>query len=81
MISFDNTEIAFSGKSRSDLNRSYWLFKLISNSVFVNIGKSLTTFAIKSHLPIKAIIKATILKQFVGGENIDECAETIEQTW
>ena len=79
MISFDNTEIAFSGKNGNDLNRSYWLFKLISNSTFVNIGKSLTTFAIKSHLPITAIIKATIFKQFVGGENIEECTKTVEQ--
>ena len=28
MISFDNTEIAFQGKTKKDLNRAYWLFKL-----------------------------------------------------
>ncbi len=78
MVSFDNTEIAFSGKTNSDLRRSYWLFKLIGNPAFVRMGKSLTTFAIKTHLPIKGIIKATIFKQFVGGENIEECSRTIE---
>ena len=77
MLSFDNTEIAFSGKSTTDLNRSYWLFKLVSNSSFVNIGKSLTTFAIKARLPIKSIIKATIFKQFCGGETIEECDKTV----
>lgn len=78
MFSFDNTEIAFSGKSDGDLERSYWLFKLIGNPAIVNIGQALSTFAINTHLPIKGIIKATIFKQFVGGENITECNKTIE---
>jgi len=78
MISFDNTEVAFSGKSPGDLNRSYWLFKLITNSAFVNMGKVLTTFAIQLHLPIKGLIKATIFKQFCGGENMEECNKTID---
>jgi len=77
MLSFNNTEIAFSGKTKNDLNRSYWLFKMVSNSTFVNLGKSLTTFAINTHLPIKGMIKATIFKQFCGGETIEECDKTI----
>lgn len=79
MLSFNNTEVAFSGKSNSDLNRSYWLFKMVSNSTFVNIGKSLTTFAIKTHLPIKGLIKATIFRQFCGGETIEECDRAINE--
>jgi len=79
MISFDNTEIAFSGKTKNDLNRSYWLFKLVSNPAFVNIGKGLTNFAIKAHLPIKGLIKATIFKQFCGGETISECNTKVNE--
>lgn len=78
MLSFDNTAIAFSGKTDNDLKRSYWLFKMVSNPGLVNFGKSFTDFAIKAHLPINSIIKATIFKQFCGGENIDECLLTIE---
>lgn len=78
MVSFDNTEIAFSGKSDSDLRRSYWLFKMISSPTFVNIGKGLTNFALAIHLPIKWAIKPTIFRQFVGGENIEECKRTVE---
>lgn len=77
MISFDNTEVAFSGKTNKDLERSYWLFRLVSNTTFVNIGKSLTSFAIQTHLPIKGMIKATIFKQFCGGETIEECEKTV----
>jgi proline dehydrogenase len=79
MLSFDNTEISFSGKSNKDLNRSYWLFKMVSNKTFVSIGKSLTTFAINTHLPIKGLIKATIFKQFCGGETIEECDKAIKE--
>ena len=78
MLSFNNTEIAFSGKTNKDLNRSYWLFKMVSNPFFVNIGKVFTNFAIKINLPIKGIIKSTIFKQFCGGETIQECDNTIK---
>lgn len=77
-ISFDNTEIAFASKSDADLNRSYMLFTLVGRTSWVKIGRSLTNIALGMHLPINGLIKATIFKQFCGGENIDDCANTIE---
>jgi proline dehydrogenase len=77
MISFDNTETAFSGKTGKDLNRSYWLFKLVGNPAVVNFGKSMTSLALALRLPIRGLIKATIFRQFVGGEDILECTQTI----
>ena len=79
MLSFNNTEIAFSGKTKNDLNRSYWLFKMVSNPTLVNIGQVFTNFAIKTFLPIKGLIKATIFKQFCGGETIKDCDKTIKE--
>lgn len=79
MISFDNTAVAFSGKTDSDLRRSYWLFRMIGSPAFVNMGKALATFAINFRLPVKGIIKATIFKQFVGGETIEECSRTVAE--
>lgn len=77
MISFDNTEIAFKGKSNKDLKRAHQLFGLIANPKLVKIGGKLTNLALKLHLPIKGIIKKTIFKQFCGGETISECNKTI----
>ncbi len=77
-ISFDNTEIAFSGMSNADLNRAYWLFKVININLLVKIGPPITNAAIKIGLPIAPLIRATIFKQFCGGESISDCAETIE---
>ncbi len=78
MLSFDNTEIAFASKNNKDLNRSYWLFKLIGNPLLVSIGKGLTGLALGIHFPIRPFIKPTIFRQFCGGENISECERTIE---
>jgi proline dehydrogenase len=77
MISFDNTEVAFSSKSNRDLKRAYWLFKIIASPFMVKVGKGATNMALKLRLPISAPIKATIFRQFCGGETIAECDRTI----
>ena len=77
MISFDNTENAFKGKTNADLNRSYWLFKLIGNPALVKMGASLGPMAL--NMGFKNLIKSTIFKQFVGGENINDCALTVKE--
>ncbi len=75
-VSFDNTEVAFSSKSNGDLKRAYWLFRIIGNPAMSIAGKQLTKVALALNLPIKGMIKATIFKQFCGGETIADCAET-----
>lgn len=77
-LSFENTEIAFRHSTNTDLNRAYWLFKVINVNFLVKIGPPITNFAVKIGLPIKGLIKATIFKHFCGGETIDECAKTIK---
>jgi len=80
-LSFENTEIAFKHASNADLNRAYWLFKAINNNFLVKIGPGMTNFAMNIGLPIKGIIKATIFKQFCGGETIAECDATIKNLY
>ncbi|HVW96229.1 MAG TPA: proline dehydrogenase family protein [Mucilaginibacter sp.] len=77
-LSFEDTEIAFRHSSNSDLNRAYWLFKVINVNFLVKIGPPVTNFAIKLGLPIKGLIRATIFKHFCGGETITECNKTIK---
>ena len=76
-LSFDNTAIAFSSKTDKDLTLSYWLFKVINSNFLVKIGPPITTFAMNIGLPISPIIRATIFKQFCGGESISDCEKTI----
>jgi proline dehydrogenase len=77
MISFDNTENAFKAKSNNDLNRSYWLFKLISNPALVKLGAKTAPLALS--IGFKGLFKSTIFKQFVGGETINDCDKTIKE--
>jgi proline dehydrogenase len=77
MISFENTENAFKAKSNTELKRSYWLFKLIGNPLLVNMGAALGPLSLK--IGFKGLIKNTIFKQFVGGENINDCGHAITQ--
>ncbi len=76
MISFNNTQIAFEYKSDKELRKAYWLFKLVGSPALVKVGKWLTHFALKTHLPVKGMIKKTIFQQFCGGETISECVPT-----
>lgn len=77
MVSFDNTEIAFSHKTKAELNRGYLLFKLVGSSTLVSMGKLGLRIALWLHLPINKIVRKTVFAHFCGGENIPECESTI----
>ncbi|HRE74184.1 MAG TPA: proline dehydrogenase family protein [Flavobacteriales bacterium] len=77
MISFENTEIAFSGKSDKDLRRAYMLFRLIGRPWMVRLGKTMTNLALAMRLPIRGIVKRTIFRHFCGGETIEECESRV----
>lgn len=77
MISFENTEIAFSYKSNKDLKRAHRLFKLVGKPWLVRFGKWITPLAFKLKLPISGLIKSTIFRQFCGGESTRDCDAAI----
>jgi proline dehydrogenase len=66
---FDNTQVAFSLKSDTELKRAYFLFKLIGSQPLVKIGTAVTHFALKAHLPVEGLIRATVFDHFCGGVN------------
>ena len=76
---FDNTEIAFALKSDSELERAYFLFKMISIEPLVKIGTAATNFALKAHLPVEGLIRSTVFDHFCGGINEEDCLPVIEK--
>ena len=78
---FDNTEIAFSLKSDSELERAYFLFKMISHQPLVRIGTAATNFALKANLPVEGLIRATVFDHFCGGVNEDDCLSVIDKMY
>ena len=71
-VSFDNTEVAFGGKDDDELQKSAWLFRIMSNSTIVDIGSHITQLALQIGLPVQSILKSTIYEHFCGGENLPE---------
>lgn len=73
-ISFENTEFAFEYKTKKQLKKARFLFKLMGKSWIVKVGARLAPWAIRVGLPIKGIIRRTIFTQFLGGETLEETA-------
>ena len=80
-VDFNNTEIAFHLKSDSDLERAYFLFKMISIEPLVRIGTAATNFALKAHLPVEGLIRSTVFDHFCGGVNEEDCVPTIDKMY
>ncbi|MAU26141.1 MAG: proline dehydrogenase [Muricauda sp.] len=76
---FEDTAIAFELKSDSELERAYFLFKLIANEPLVRIGTAVTNFAVKAHLPVEGLIRATVFDHFCGGVNEEDCMPVIDR--
>lgn len=79
MKRFENTEIAFQYKTNGELNKAYWLFKIVGSPVVVRIGKVLTHLALALRIPVAWAIKPTIYSHFCGGETIEESVPVIRK--
>lgn len=77
MLDFNNTEIAFSSKSKGELNNAYMLYTVMKYPWIVKFGKWASNVAIKIHFPLNWIVKPTLYKQFVGGETLEECRKIV----
>ena len=78
---FNNTQIAFALKSDSQLERAYFLFKMIKSEPLVKIGTAVTKFALKTHLPVEGLIRATVFDHFCGGVTEEDCMPTIDKMY
>ena len=78
---FENTATAFALKSDSELERAYFLFKMISNEPLVKMGSVITNFAFKAHLPVEGLIRATVFDHFCGGINERDCLPVVDRMW
>lgn len=76
---FNNTQVAFSLKSDTELERAYFLFKLIASEPLVKIGTAVTNFALKAHLPVESLIRATVFDHFCGGTTEDDCLTVVDK--
>ena len=78
---FDNTETAFRLKSDSELERAYFLFKMISIEPLVKIGTAATKFALNMRLPVEGLIRSTVFDHFCGGVNESDCMPVVDNLY
>ena len=78
---FENTSTAFTLKSDSELERAYFLFKMISSQPLVRIGTAATNFALKANLPVEGLIRSTVFDHFCGGVNEEDCLPVIDKLY
>jgi proline dehydrogenase len=78
---FNNTVVAFSLKSDTELDRAYFLFKMIASQPLVKIGTAVTNFALKLHLPVEGLIRATVFDHFCGGTTEEDCLKVVDKMY
>lgn len=78
---FEDTKTAFVLKSDTELDRAYFLFKMIQSEPLVRIGTAITNFALKAHMPVEHLIRASVFDHFCGGVNEEDCLPVIEKMY
>lgn len=72
MISFENTEIAFDIKSKPELRKAWWLFRVLQIHPLYIVLRGFMNFCIALKIPIGWIVKHTFFSQFCGGISLEE---------
>ena len=78
---FDDTATAFQLKTDSELERAYFLFRMIANEPLVRIGTAVTKFAINIHLPVEGLIRSTVFDHFCGGVSEKDCMPVVDNLY
>ena len=75
----DDTATAFATKTDAELERAYFLFRLIANQPLVRIGQQVATLALKTHLPVEGLIRSTVFDHFCAGTTVEESTKVVEK--
>tara|TARA_R110002073_G_scaffold72537_1_gene177731 strand:- start:772631 stop:773794 length:1164 start_codon:yes stop_codon:yes gene_type:complete len=78
---FEDTKTAFALKTDAELDRAYFLFKMIQSEPLVRIGTAITNFALKAHMPVEQLIRASVFDHFCGGVNEVDCLPVIDKMY
>ncbi len=78
MLDFNNTEIAFAGKTDTQLRKAYFLFSMMNKAWLVRISSKLGLWAMSCRLPIEPMVRYTMFAQFCGGEDLEDCQPAVD---
>lgn len=75
---FDDVKIAFEYRDNKGLQLSRLIYKAINSPFITRTGILLTRAAFWLGLPLKAVFRNTLFKQFCGGTSLQEACRTAE---
>ena len=78
---FNHTQEIFKHKSNWQLQKEYWLLKLLFSKRILNIDASLIEKILKSNFPIHWFIGPSVYKKFCSGETIESALEVVQHNW
>lgn len=78
IVHFDDTAVAFSYKSDSQLKKAHLIFSLVNHPMISAIATSMAKVSLTLRLPVKGLIRATVFEHFCGGETIDQSEKTVQ---
>jgi proline dehydrogenase len=79
ILSFDDTAVAFAGKSDAELMRTWKTFRKINSPFLSKVGPWLVTLAFKLRLPVEGIVRRTIFDVFCGGTSLADTVKKQEE--
>jgi proline dehydrogenase len=77
-VHFDDTSVAFSYKSDSELKKANFIFTLVNHPAISKLATGAARLGLALHLPIKGLIRSSVFSHFCGGETIDQSEKTIQ---
>ena len=78
-VHFDDTAVAFSYKTDSNLKKANFIFTVVNHPAISSMATAAVKLGLALGLPIKGLIKSTVFYHFCGGETIEKSEETIQR--
>jgi proline dehydrogenase len=79
MVSFENTEVALADLNDRQLEKAFFLFKIVKFPFLVKSGSLLVRMARFLKIPLKWAIGKAFFEHFCGGETLEQCTGTIQK--
>jgi len=78
-VQFEDTGIAFSCKTDTELKKANFIFTMVNNPMISRMATGAVRLGLWLRLPIKGLIRQTVFNHFCGGETIDQCTPIVER--
>lgn len=77
-VKFDDTAVAFSYKSDSELRKANFIFTIVNHPFISSLATGAVKVGMSLGLPIKGLVRSTVFEHFCGGETIEKTEQTVQ---